>query len=297
MGDRSKIEWCDATWNPIVGCTRVSPGCDNCYAIRGTRRLQHLDNHAGLLTVDGSDWSGEVRLIPERLGQPSRWQRPRRIFVCSTSDLFHPDIGAAAIAAVFDVMADTPQHTFQVLTKRSLRMRRLSHTAVFGAKSPLPNVWLGVSIENDEYTFRADHLRDTPTAVRFLSLEPLLGPVPSLNLDGIDWVIVGGESGPKARPMHPDWVRDIRDRCGAAGVPFLFKQWGAWGPNARNHKVSAHRFAFESVRWQPDGTRYDERQPDGYSHPGMESMLRVGKKAAGRVLDGRTWDQYPEVNQ
>ncbi len=216
----TKIEWSDETWNPLVGCKAVSPGCDNCYAAReASGRLSGLPLYNGL-AVNGK-FAGEVRLVPERLDQPLKWQRPRRIFVNSMSDLFHPDVPDEFRVQVFDIMAKATQHTFQILTKRPQAMadwmERYYDCDHGGSGTscrycePLPNGWLGCSIESDRYTFRANRLRATPAAVRFLSLEPLLGPLPSLDLTGIDWVIVGGESGPKARPMHPQWVRDIRD--------------------------------------------------------------------------------------
>lgn len=237
MGDKSKIEWTDATWNPVVGCAKVSPGCDNCYAISMSRRIEATGNEAyqGITTDD--DWTGLVKCLPERLDQPLRWQKPRRVFVNSMSDLFHPDVGAAFIAAVFDVMAEASRHQFQILTKRPHRMAALSMTATFGESWPLPNVWLGTSIESDKYTFRARALAKAPSAVRFLSLEPLLGPLPSLDLDGIDWVIVGGESGPNHRPIEADWVRNIRDRCVDVGVPFFFKQWGGRTPKVGGREL------------------------------------------------------------
>lgn len=255
----TSIEWTDETWNPTVGCSKTSPGCDHCYAITVARREMSAA-HKGL-TVNG-DWTGEVRHLPDRLDTPMHWRRPRRIFVNSMSDLFHKDVGPAFIASVFDTMAKCPQHTFQVLTKRPQRMLQLMSTDVPGERQPLPNVWLGTSIESDRYLFRSNYLRGTPAAVRFLSLEPLLGPLPRLNLDGIGWVIVGGESGHGARPMDINWVREIRDQCIAAGVPFLFKQWGEWAPTTT---------------------------VEGYA------IRRVGKKAAGRLLDGRTWDEFPET--
>lgn len=223
MGDGSAIEWTDATWNPIVGCEAVSPGCDHCYAATlVSTRLRNVPVYAGL-ACDGK-FSGEIRLVPERLDQPLRWRKPRRIFVNSMSDLFHRDVPAEFIERVFDVMAEADHHSYQVLTKRPQRMADL----FFDGGYQLAHCeWLGTSIENDRYTFRADHLRRIPCAVRFLSCEPLLGPLASLDLAGIDWVIVGGESGPGARPMHPEWVTEIRDRCVAAGVPFFFKQAGA----------------------------------------------------------------------
>lgn len=281
----STIEWTDETWNPTVGCSRVSPGCTHCYAIGVAHRAMQ-PAHAGLTerTERGIDWTGEVRCLPERLEVPLRWRRPRRVFVDSMSDLFHPSIPAEFIADVWDVMARCPQHIFQILTKRPQRAVAAVPWRLDG-RNPLPNVWVGTSIESDRYAFRADHVRSTPAAVRFLSLEPLLGPVPSLDLDRIDWVIVGGESGPGARPMHVGWVRDIRDRCFRAEIPFLFKQWGAWAWPA---SPSDHILTIDGRLLEP-GTRL-----------GMDHMMRptfvrrVGKHAAGRELEGRTWDEFPE---
>jgi protein gp37 len=239
MADKSGIEWTDATWNPTTGCDRVSPGCDNCYALTQAGRLKAMGS-PGYQNDGDPRTSGpgfKLTLHPDRLDQPLRWSRPRRIFVNSMSDLFHPDVPSAFIAAVFDVMRDASQHQFQVLTKRPQRMAVLGRTPVFGERWPLPNVWLGTSIESDRYTFRANHLRMTPAAVRFLSLEPLLGPLPSLNLDGIGWAIVGGESGTNHRPIEAEWVRDIRDRCVDASVPFFFKQWGGRTPKAGGREL------------------------------------------------------------
>lgn len=266
MGQKTNIEWTDMVWNPVTGCTKVSPGCDNCYAIRTSARLQHHDAYEGVV-ADG-DWTGKVNLVYERLDQPLGWKKPRRIFVNSMSDLFHPDVPVDFIHDVWATMSAATQHTYQILTKRPQRMSLVVGSMDWG---PLPNVWLGTSIESDRYTFRADHLRTTPAAVRFLSLEPLLGPLPSLDLTGIDWVIVGGESGPRARPMHPDWVRDIRDRCQETGTAFLFKQWGEWLPDERGE---LHHFGENLV-----------------------GLRKTGKKAAGRELDGRLWDEYPEVSR
>ncbi len=288
MGDHSAIEWTQATWNPTTGCTKVSPGCDNCYAIRTGARLQHLPAYEG--TVADGDWTGRVNCVPERLDQPLRWKRPRRIFVDSMSDLFHPDVPIDFLAQVWDVMIRTPRHQYQILTKRPQRVasalgpRGIDFYAVERpVPCPQPNIWLGSSIESDRYTWRADHLRETSAAVRFLSLEPLLGPLPSLDLTDIDWVIVGGESGPGARPMHPEWVRDIRDRCVDAKVPFFFKQWGAYRPRP----VPARRedSAVPPIPYRPGC-------PDPYPLGWVE---KVGKKAAGRELDGRTWDEMPAV--
>ncbi len=237
----SSIEWTDKTWNPTVGCSAVSPGCDHCYAVTVARREMQTA-HKGL--TRGGDWTGEVRLLPDRLETPLHWRKPRRVFVDSMSDLFHPDVPGRFIADVFNVMARCPQHTFQVLTKRPQRMRAVLDALCWDAQ--LRNVHLGTSIESDRYVFRADHLRATPAAVRFLSLEPLLGPVPSLDLTGVGWVIVGGESGPGARAMDPEWVRDIRERCAEAGVALFVKQAGVvlarqWG--------CAHRAGGELGEW------------------------------------------------
>lgn len=228
------IEWTDETWNPTTGCDQVSPGCDNCYALTLAKRLKAMGQpryqNDGDPRTSGPGFG--LTLHPDKLGEPLRWRKPRRVFVNSMSDLFHPDVPADFICDVFDVMRQTPRHTYQVLTKRPQRMTGLVSAIYAGWDEVLLNVWLGTSIENDRYTFRANHLRQTPAAVRFLSLEPLLGPLPSLNLDGIDWVIVGGESGAKARPMQADWVRDVRDQCQETGTAFFFKQWGGRTPKA-----------------------------------------------------------------
>lgn len=236
---KSRIEWTEMTWNPVTGCDRVSPGCDNCYAMRLAPRLKAMGSKRyqddGDPLTSGPGFA--LTLHPDLIEQPKHWRKSRMVFVNSMSDLFHPDVGSAFIGAVFDTMRETPRHTYQILTKRSQRLSGLARTGVYGEGWPLPNVWLGVSIENDSYTFRADHLRAVPAAVRFLSLEPLLGPLPSLDLTGIGWVIVGGESGPGHRPIDPDWVRDIRDRCVDEGVPFFFKQWGGHTPKAGGREL------------------------------------------------------------
>lgn len=216
MSDKSAIEWTEATWNPVTGCTKVSPGCDNCYAETFAERWRGVAGHA---YENGFD----LTLRPERLEQPLRWRRPRMIFVNSMSDLFHEHVPVTFIKRVFEVMARAEQHTFQVLTKRPGRMASVLHGI---QPDPLPNVWLGTSIELDKYVWRADHLRRAPATVRFLSCEPLLGPLPSLQLQGIDWLIVGGESGVRARPMQPEWASALRDRSAHTGVAFFFKQWG-----------------------------------------------------------------------
>ena len=213
MSTHSSIEWTESTWNPLTGCTKVSPGCKNCYAERMARRLQAMGN---------PNYSNgfSLALHPHVLTYPLRWKKPQMIFVNSMSDLFHKDVPESFIQQVFAVMRQAHWHTFQVLTKRSERLLELD-SAIDWPK----NVWMGVSVENQDYAFRVDHLRQTHACVKFLSLEPLLGPL-ILDLSGIHWVIVGGESGPKARPMAEDWVQDIRRQCQTQHVPFFFKQWG-----------------------------------------------------------------------
>jgi protein gp37 len=240
MSQISTIEWTEATWNPVTGCNKVSPGCAHCYAETFAERFRGVPGHPYEVGFD-------LTLRPERLRQPLDWKNPKLVFVNSMSDLFHEDVPLSYIRSVFDVMCQAEKHTFQVLTKRSKRVADVAQ------KLPWPkNVWMGVSVENQRWTTRIDDLRGVPAAVRFLSCEPLLGPL-KLNLTGIDWVIAGGESGPGARPMRADWARQIRDQCRANEVAFFFKQWGA----------------------------HDERG------------IRVGKKKAGRLLDGKTWDEKP----
>lgn len=328
MADKTGIEWTNATWNPVTGCAKVSQGCKNCYALRDWPRLAAVSS-----TVYYGRKFTDVQCHPERLDQPLRWKRPRMIFVNSMSDLFHEDVPFEFIDQVFAVMAMATRHTFQVLTKRPERMREYlsyvnraeaigwAETELFGRvgklpagaylgpthrRLPIPNVWLGVSVE-DQATAdeRIPLLLETPAAVRWLSIEPLLGPV-SLrwlsawpenaptsatnpynggrtdHLDGLrrlDWVVVGGESGPKARPMHPDWVRTLRDQCADAGVPFFFKQWGEWAPSNELHRagvIIGHQL---------------HSHPWGICNP---QMARAGKKMAGRLLDGKVWDEYPK---
>lgn len=234
MADNSAIEWTEATWNPVTGCDRTSPGCDNCYALRLAGRLKAMGS--ARYQVDGDPrTSGPgfgLTVHPDVLGVPRRWRAPRVVFVNSMSDLFHPDVPTGFIADVFDTMVSCPRHTFQVLTKRSKRL------ASVAAGLPWPNnVWMGVSVESDRYRFRIDQLRETPATVRFLSIEPLLGPVGELDLAGINWVIVGGESGPGARAVDHGWVTEIRDQCVDAGVAFFFKQWGGRTPKAGGREL------------------------------------------------------------
>ena len=214
MSTNSHIEWTDSTWNPITGCDKISPGCKNCYAERMAHRLKAMgqDNYR-----NGFD----VTLQPNMIERPLSWKKPQRIFVNSMSDLFHKDVPEHFIRQVFDVMGKAHWHQFQVLTKRSERLRDLAPTLPW-----TPNIWMGVSIESPKYLYRADDLRLVPAVVRFLSLEPLLESLPGLDVTGIDWVIVGGESGPGCRPMEGDWVQKILSICHSSAVPFLFKQWG-----------------------------------------------------------------------
>jgi len=225
MGTNSKIEWTEATWNPVAGCAILSPGCTNCYAMRMAERLEAMNQpkYAGLTRRSGgrAKWNGMVRIDEASLSVPESWKHGRMIFVNSMSDLFHEDVPLSFIRRVFAVMRRCSQHTFQVLTKRSERLAELAPKLDWS-----PNVWMGVSVENASYVRRIDDLRRTNAAVRFLSLEPLLGDVGTLDLRGISWAIAGGESGPGARHMDPQWVRSIRDQCIAGGVAFHFKQWG-----------------------------------------------------------------------
>ncbi len=210
----TKIEWTNSSWNPLTGCTKVSPGCQNCYAERMAKRLKAMGN-------PNYKNGFELSIHENSLNLPLKWKSPKYIFVNSMSDLFHEDVPLEFILRVFDVMEQANWHTFQVLTKRSERLLQLSEQINWPS-----NVWMGVSIENQDYLYRVDHLRKTDAQLRFLSLEPLLGRLQDINLDGINWVIVGGESGPKSRKINPEWVTDIRDSCIKQKVPFFFKQWG-----------------------------------------------------------------------
>lgn len=272
---KTSIEWTDASWNPIVGCTEVSPGCANCYAARlaSTRLRNHPDYRS--LAIHRSEkkygtnfpgrrveWTGMVRFLEERLEEPLHWRTPRRIFVCDMGDLFHAGVHGDWIDQIIHIMDQCPQHTFQILTKRAQRMHDLLRHYPMAEKK---NVWLGVSVENQHFADeRIPLLLDTPAAVRFLSCEPLLSAIGvspyfvfpvGADIARLHWVICGGESGPHARAMHPDWARSLRDQCQAAGVPFFFKQWGEWAGCG----------------------------------------IRMGKKAAGRLLDGREWNEFPST--
>ena len=219
MSDNSSIEWTDATWNPVLGCTKVSAGCAHCYAERFSERFRGVAGHP-------FEQGFDLRLVPGKLDQPRRWRRPRRVFVNSMSDLFHPDVPEAYIADVGRVMREVRRHTYQVLTKRHERMRSLL-AGPLSWMAALPNVWYGVSVENRRQgLLRLEALRQTPAALRFASVEPLLEDLGEIDLTGIDWVIVGGESGPGARPMEESWVLNVREQCQRDDVPFFFKQWG-----------------------------------------------------------------------
>ena len=240
MADSTAIEWTDATWNPVTGCTKISAGCDHCYAERFAERFRGVKDHPFERGFD-------LTLRPKRLSQPMAWRRPRMIFVNSMSDLFHKAVPRAFVDAVFETMESADWHVFQVLTKRSSRLRAYVNARYADRPAPA-HIWMGVSVEDGTKLSRVRHLGDTAARVRFLSLEPLIGPIAQLDLNGIHWAIVGGESGPGARPMHPDWVRQIRNYCVARRVPFFFKQWGGRTP-----------------------------------------------KAGGRLLDGREWNQWPDI--
>ncbi len=224
MSVNSSIEWTEATWNPVTGCTRISRGCDNCYAERFSERFRGVKGHP-------FEQGFDLKLWPERLAQPKGWRRPRRVFVNSMSDLFHKDVPRRFVDRVFQTMEEADWHTYQVLTKRSSLMREYVN-ARYAAGSAPPQIWLGVSVEDRQALSRVQHLRQTRAAIRFLSVEPLLSPVGELDLSGIHWVIVGGESGPRHRTMKPEWVREVRDQCIRVNVPFFFKQWGGIRPKS-----------------------------------------------------------------
>jgi len=230
MGARSSIEWTESTWNPLTGCTKISPGCRHCYAERLALRLQAMGQPN---YVNGF----RLTLHEQTLTLPLGWKKPQMVFVNSMSDLFHHDVPLEFVRRVFDTMQQASWHTFQVLTKRSQRMLELSPCLDWP-----DNVWMGVSVENQDYVFRIDHLRQTGAHVKFLSLEPLLGCLPNLDMRGIDWVILGGESGPLARPLKREWVQDVRDQCLAAKVPFFFKQWGGYSRKSAGREL-------DGVKW------------------------------------------------
>lgn len=345
----TNIEWADRVWNPTTGCDRVSPGCDHCYALTMAKRLKGMG--AAKYQRDGDPRTSGPGFAAthhsETVGDPLRWRKPARVFVNSMSDLFHDDIPDGFIAAVWATMTRCPQHTFMVLTKRHARMRSLLSSEAFEAEVfdrcegehygyfglPLPNVWLGVSAENQQWAdIRIPALLETPAAVRFVSAEPLLGyidlfgdvenPGPAIvrtgvqtrpdgpwgpaeydydDQVGIDWVIAGGESGPGARPMHPNWARGLRDQCQTAGVAFLFKQRGEWTWNEAGEfrmptKPFTDRVAVMHGAGMMAMTKGNAFNPFERGHPHWVTRIeRVGKARAGRELDGRTWDEFPEA--
>ncbi len=234
MADGSAIEWTDATWNPVTGCTKITRGCDNCYAARFAERFRGVPGHP---FEPGFD----LTLRPERLSQPLAWRRSRMIFVNSMSDLFHKEIPRTFIDRVFETMEQATWHVFQLLTKRSSLMRDYLRSR-YGAQPAPAHIWLGVSIEDYRSRSRVEHLQEAPATVRFLSIEPLIGPVGSVDLSGIHWVIAGGESGPGARSMHIDWLREVRDNCDAQRIPFFFKQWGGVRPKSGGRSLDGREW-------------------------------------------------------
>ena len=309
MASKSKIEWTESTWNPVAGCTKCSPGCDNCYAERMAARLANMMKPGycdGVVELDESDlyipkWTGEIIMSPGKLEQPMNWRRGRRIFVNSMSDTFHPKVPFEYVDKIFAIAALCPQHTLQILTKRVDRMLEYitprngdnpdnegvidivcymqnRNDLPLEAMLPIPNVHLGVSICTPDELWKLDVLRKIPAAVRFVSFEPLLGDMGKISLGGIGQVIVGGESGPGARPMQPDWVRSIRDQCG--DVPFFFKQWGEWLSGADKCALKINT--------------YQGYYPKRVTRIGKTTFFRVTKKKAGNILDGVVWEQYPK---
>jgi len=301
----SKIEWTDKSWNIISGCTKVSPGCDNCYAIGMSRRLQSMEGKVGEKysgTVEGDNWTGKVTCHEDLLELPLRWKKPSRIFVNSMSDLFHDDVPVTFIKEVLQTILLCPQHIFQVLTKRPMRMSVVMRSIYASSMTTdakglvplttIPNLWLGVSCENRPmWDQRIHHLKRTPAAVRFVSYEPALGDLGKVDLEGINWIIAGGESGPNARPSHPDWFRSLRDQCVVAGVPYFFKQHGQW----------LHESEVTGLPLTTDerATFFQEnlgRLPECFLSSDCKNMwFKVGKKQAGRLLDGIEWNEYPNM--
>lgn len=234
MAEKSAIEWTDSTWNPVTGCTKITAGCDNCYAARFSERFRGVRGHP-------FEYGFDLTLRPERLQQPLGWRRSRMIFVNSMSDLFHKAVPREFIDRVFDTMEAADWHVFQVLTKRSSLMRNYLRSR-YAVQPPPQHIWFGVSVEDHRARVRIRHLREAPAAVRFLSIEPLIGPVGPMHLEEIHWVIAGGESGPGARPMHVSWAREVRDQCAQQGVPFFFKQWGGLRPKSGGRELDGREW-------------------------------------------------------
>jgi len=271
----SEIEWTDETWNPVTGCTQISPGCENCYALRMSRRLQAMGQ-------PNYRYGFELTTHDHVLEKPLSWKQPRKVFVNSMSDLFHKDVPLEFIERVFDVCRRAHWHQFQILTKRSQRLARDAERLNWPE-----NVWMGTSVESQDFTFRVDHLRQVPARVRFISFEPLIGPIENVDLNGIDWAIVGGESGPGSRPAHPDWFRKLRTLCERQGTAFFFKQYGDYAPaTAGTPETKVLRI----------GRKGEIRSPgDKKTRKTDAVVVRMGKGNSGRILDGQTWDAYPEA--
>lgn len=246
----TQIEWTDATWNPVAGCSILSEGCTNCYAMGMARRLEamRVEKYVGLVRRTGERivWNGTVREDPKALSIPYKWKKPKKIFVNSMSDLFHEQVSDDFILAVWRVMRETPQHNYQILTKRPKRMAKLVTTQV---DDVLPNVWLGTSIENSDVTYRIGNLRDTAAAIKFISFEPLIGSVGDIDLNGIHWAIIGGESGKDARPIREEWIDEIHEQCREAGTAFFFKQWGTWGKDNKKRSKKANGREYRGRIW------------------------------------------------
>ena len=291
----SKIEWTDKSWNPVVGCSKISEGCQNCYAEKMACRLAHIGNRAYQDVTEGDTgnwfrrWRGNVVFREDQINKPLKWKKPRKIFVCSMSDLFHREVAYQWFVDIIKIIIEAKHHIFMILTKRPELMKeyfeilmRSGWGSLVQKEWPLKNLGLGVSVCNNDELHKIETLKKIPAVVRFVSFEPLLSKITDVNLNGIDWVICGGESGPRARPMQPDWVRSLRDQCQGAGVPFFFKQWGEWAPTDKN---------WGNVGVWSNNKFYYECHPPDYE--GIY-MGKVGKKKAGRLLDGREWNEYPK---
>ncbi len=310
MSDKSAIEWLKggATWNVLGGCSKCSPGCQGCYAERMTHRLAHnpaTPQYAGLTGAQGR-WTGEIRLFPGKSQEPRKWKKPRRVFVQSMGDLFHEKVPVGWITHVLDTIQACPQHTFIMLTKRPENMRKAlygvwdqgrGHTWQYQEESHvIPNLWLGVTTCTPDEKWKIDRLRDIPAAVRFLSLEPLLGDMGALDLTGISWVIVGGETGPGARPMHPYWASSVKNQCRDAGVPFFFKGWGAYEHlryYGGDDQVREDALSKPHQLLTSDGVLWTAK--NAQPPPGTYIIKRSRKKDELRLLDGQVWEQFPEV--
>ena len=247
---KSSIEWTDTTWNPIAGCTIVSSGCTNCYAMEFAKRLElmGIEKYDNLTRKSGSRiiWNGVVKECPEILNEPYKWRKPRKVFVNSMSDLFHENVSDEFIGRIWQVMRETPQHVYQILSKRPTRMKNFLKNA---DSDILPNVWLGTSVENHEVIDRVDELQSTPAAIRFISCEPLIDSIGKINLDNIHWVIVGGESGKNARPVREEWIDEIFEQCKLTKTSFFFKQWGNWGRDGKKRSKKANGRHYRGSTW------------------------------------------------